>query len=618
MANFNANAAGAASASLIIESQRQQVQQPAAKQTAVAVKGLGLSEGDQVSFSAYTVKKGDTLWDIAGAKLGDANKWPVLFALNREQIKNPDLIFPGQVLTVPEKVAVAPEQPKPELPNPVDSAPAAPPASSKPVQPEPKPPAQPPAGAVEEEIISRTPDAVPIAAEPVAEQPVPAPVHVAVPDESDVVFAPSQPAVPDESEVVFAPAKPTPAVEPQEQPQPVAAAPKPKKPLLRHPSELPAPYDPEPIVVSEPAVTEPATEPEPIAETPAQPDPEPIQKPTPQVPTIVGEANRAQASSGIGKAALVGGAIGAAGTGVLLVGLTRSIGSNLGGYATAQVVAKGINSVTSKIGFKVPAGPALSKIVSKIGGPKVAGAVTAVAAGAVVAGVAAGGYYLYKKATSDGDAPSPQPSVDAPSPQPAQVGATAPAEVVDAENPLANLQPVLDPNGPAPVDLSAKFQQLETLLDQKQYMFFGKITQPEEVRATGVQLWLEGNIQDRVKLATILVDHNQAELLGRVMAHEETKPLEIAQVMSQPEFPVQAYMNGLDDNQAFLVLNSLSSVAAMGESSSASVISQTIQGYDRMLDREAPFERLKNHHVAQGSWETLPANLRSEIDQLLK
>jgi len=149
-------------------------------------------------------------------------------------------------------------------------------------------------------------------------------------------------------------------------------------------------------------------------------------------------------------------------------------------------------------------------------------------------------------------------------------------------------------------------------------MYFGKLTQPEDVRATGVQIWLEGNVSDRVKLANILVDNSQSELLGRVMAHEETNPLEIAQVMSQPDFPVQGYMNGLDDNQAFLVLNSLSSVAVTGEPSSIGVISKTIQGYDRMIDREAPFDRLKNHHMAQGSWESLPASLRSDIDQLIK
>ena len=49
----------------------------------------------------HTVVPGDTLSDIAQQKLGDANRWPEIFALNRDQINNPSLIFPGQVLLLP-------------------------------------------------------------------------------------------------------------------------------------------------------------------------------------------------------------------------------------------------------------------------------------------------------------------------------------------------------------------------------------------------------------------------------------------------------------------------------------------------------------------------------------
>lgn len=54
------------------------------------------------SGTTYTVVEGDTLWDIAGAQLGDVNRWPEIYALNMDTIgANPDLIFPGQVLTLP-------------------------------------------------------------------------------------------------------------------------------------------------------------------------------------------------------------------------------------------------------------------------------------------------------------------------------------------------------------------------------------------------------------------------------------------------------------------------------------------------------------------------------------
>jgi LysM repeat protein len=50
----------------------------------------------------YIVKKGDTLWDISDSKLNDNFLWPKLWKFN-PQIKNPDLIFPGDKLTIPSK-----------------------------------------------------------------------------------------------------------------------------------------------------------------------------------------------------------------------------------------------------------------------------------------------------------------------------------------------------------------------------------------------------------------------------------------------------------------------------------------------------------------------------------
>ena len=49
----------------------------------------------------YVVQPGDTLSGIAQSELGDARRWPQIFALNRTIINNPDVIFPGQVLLVP-------------------------------------------------------------------------------------------------------------------------------------------------------------------------------------------------------------------------------------------------------------------------------------------------------------------------------------------------------------------------------------------------------------------------------------------------------------------------------------------------------------------------------------
>lgn len=49
----------------------------------------------------YTVVKGDSLSKIAKRKYGDARKWRAIYEANKDLIKDPDLIYPGQVLKIP-------------------------------------------------------------------------------------------------------------------------------------------------------------------------------------------------------------------------------------------------------------------------------------------------------------------------------------------------------------------------------------------------------------------------------------------------------------------------------------------------------------------------------------
>jgi nucleoid-associated protein YgaU len=53
------------------------------------------------SARTYTVVKGDSLSKIAQEYYGDANQWRKIFEANRDSIRDPDLIHPGQVLTIP-------------------------------------------------------------------------------------------------------------------------------------------------------------------------------------------------------------------------------------------------------------------------------------------------------------------------------------------------------------------------------------------------------------------------------------------------------------------------------------------------------------------------------------
>ena len=66
------------------------------------VKADGLSAPpQQARVEYYTIQKGDTLSAIAKNYYGKANDYPRIFEANREVIKNPDLIYPGQKIRIP-------------------------------------------------------------------------------------------------------------------------------------------------------------------------------------------------------------------------------------------------------------------------------------------------------------------------------------------------------------------------------------------------------------------------------------------------------------------------------------------------------------------------------------
>jgi nucleoid-associated protein YgaU len=52
--------------------------------------------------TTYTVKAGDTLSNIAKKFLGDANAYMDIFNANKDQLSDPNLIKPGQILTIPQ------------------------------------------------------------------------------------------------------------------------------------------------------------------------------------------------------------------------------------------------------------------------------------------------------------------------------------------------------------------------------------------------------------------------------------------------------------------------------------------------------------------------------------
>jgi nucleoid-associated protein YgaU len=49
----------------------------------------------------HEVRRGETLWSISAAKLGDGALWVAVYRANRDQIKNPKILHPGQKLEIP-------------------------------------------------------------------------------------------------------------------------------------------------------------------------------------------------------------------------------------------------------------------------------------------------------------------------------------------------------------------------------------------------------------------------------------------------------------------------------------------------------------------------------------
>ncbi len=61
------------------------------------------SGGSSTATKIYEVKPGDSLSKIAKREYGSANAWKAIFEANKDVIKDPDKIYPGQKLKIPPK-----------------------------------------------------------------------------------------------------------------------------------------------------------------------------------------------------------------------------------------------------------------------------------------------------------------------------------------------------------------------------------------------------------------------------------------------------------------------------------------------------------------------------------
>ncbi len=66
------------------------------------VEGVAEVEDDAGDAAFHTVEKGDTLWAVSEKALGSGARYMEIFEANKPMLSDPDKIYPGQVLRIPQ------------------------------------------------------------------------------------------------------------------------------------------------------------------------------------------------------------------------------------------------------------------------------------------------------------------------------------------------------------------------------------------------------------------------------------------------------------------------------------------------------------------------------------
>lgn len=91
---------------LVVAAQPEQaVEVPPAEPASPAAEPVEVADESpaiEMEKRSYTVKSGDSLWKISEAMYGEGSKYMKIFEANTDLLEDPDRIFPGQELVIPE------------------------------------------------------------------------------------------------------------------------------------------------------------------------------------------------------------------------------------------------------------------------------------------------------------------------------------------------------------------------------------------------------------------------------------------------------------------------------------------------------------------------------------
>lgn len=169
---------------------------------------------------------------------------------------------------------------------------------------------------------------------------------------------------------------------------------------------------------------------------------------------------------------------------------------------------------------------------------------------------------------------------------------------------------------PPKLEMKAQLDEIAALAKNKTYMGYGGVANPGKILELAEQVWNNGTQANRQAMAKLLVDEGLSKQLAGILSHSSVNNQDVATILTDSKFPLEKYMNTIDDSKSTIMLMALTDAFGNGNQAAAGAIEKTITAYMDGIDREGPIKKMKNDAVARGVWDKLPESLRKQADKM--